>query len=130
MQLHITFSATWTTQKQKQSIDATCATSRLRDVDLDVLLENTSTLSVISSKRQELSRYVLEDILDCPIGSRFIVCIVAEDNDDVRCHYYLEMAKVIESNLSREGLPVETWRMSSKRYLVIQGRIDRTAYYH
>ena len=64
MQLHINFSATWTTQKQKQSIDATCATSRLRDVDLDALLENTSTLSVISSKWQELSRYVLEDILD------------------------------------------------------------------
>jgi len=59
--------------------------SRLRDDDLDALPENTSTSAVISSKRQELSRYVLEDILDCPVGSRFIVCIAAEDNDDDRC---------------------------------------------
>jgi hypothetical protein len=128
MQLHFNFSATRTTQKQTQAIDATHA-SRLRDVDLDALPENTSTLAVISSKRQELSRNVLEDILDCPVGSRFIVCIVAEDNDDDRCRYYSETAKVIESELSREGLPVETWRMSSKRYLVIQGRINRTSHY-
>jgi hypothetical protein len=84
MQLHFNFSATWTTQKQKQAIDATCA-SRLGDVDLDALPENTSTSAVISSKRQELSCYVLEDILDCPVGSRFIVCIAAEDNGDDRC---------------------------------------------
>jgi len=128
MQLHFNFSATWTTQKQKQAIDATCA-SRLGDVDLDALPENTSTLAVISSKRQELSRYVLEDILDCPIGSRFIVCIAAEDNDDDRCRYYTDTAQIIKSDLSREGLPVETWRMSSKWYLVIQGRIDRTSHY-
>jgi hypothetical protein len=108
MQLHFNFSATRTTQKQMQAIDATCA-SRLRDVDLDALLENTSTSAVILSRRQELSRYVLEDILDCPIGSRSIVCIAVEDNDDDQGRYYLETAKVIESDLSREeGLPVET----------------------
>ena len=81
MHLHFNFSATRTTQKQKQVMDATHA-SRLRDDDLDALPEN---LAVISSKRQERSRYVLEDILDCPVGSRFIVCIAAEDNDDDRC---------------------------------------------
>ena len=114
MQLHFNFSATRTTQKQKQAINLTCA-SCLRDVDLNALPEKTSTLAVISSKRQELSRYVLEDILDCPVGSRFIVCIVAEDNNDDRCRYYTNTATIIESNLSRKGLPVETWRMSSKR---------------
>ena len=84
MQLHFNFLATRATQKQKQAIDAARA-SRLRDVDLDALLKNTSTLAVISSKWQELSRYVLEDILDCPVGSRLIVCIAAEDNGDDRC---------------------------------------------
>ena len=68
MHLHFNFLATWTTQKQKQANNMTRA-SRLRDVDLDALPENTSTSAVISSKRQELSRYVLEDILDCPVGS-------------------------------------------------------------
>jgi len=128
MQSTFNFSATRTTQKQKQAIDATRA-SRLRDVDLDALLKNTSTSAVISSKRQKLSCYVLEDILDCPVGSRFIVCIVAEDNDDDRCRYYTDTAKIFQSDLSRDGLPVETWRMWSNRYLVIQGRIDRTSHY-
>ena len=116
-------------RSKQLTIDATRA-SRLCDVDLDALLENTSTSAVISSKRQELSCYVLEDISDCPVGSRFIVCIAAEDNDDNRCRYYTDTVKIIESDLSREGLPVETWRMSSKRYLVIQGRIDRTSHYN
>ena len=128
MQLHFNFLATRTTQKQKQAINATRA-SRFRDVDLDALPEITANSSVISSKRQELSRYVLEDILDCPVGSRFIVCILVEDNNDDWCPYYTDTAKIIESNLSCVGLPVETWRMSSKRYLVIQGRIDRTSHY-
>ena len=69
-QLHFNFSATRTPQKQKQASDATRA-SRLRDVDLDALPDNTSS-TISSSKRQDLSRYILEDILDCPVGSRFI----------------------------------------------------------
>ena len=79
-QLHFNFSATRITQKQKQAFDATCA-SRLRDVDLDALPDNTAS-TINSSKRQDLSRYILEDIFDCPVGSRFIVCIATEDNDD------------------------------------------------
>jgi hypothetical protein len=124
-QLHFNFSATWTTQKQKQAFDATRA-SRLHDVDLDTLPDSTSS-TIISSKRQDLSRYILEDILDCPVGSRFIVCIATEDNDDKRSKYYSETARAIQSDFRSEGLPVETWRMSSKRYLVLQGRITRSS---
>ena len=126
-QLHFNFSATRTTQKQKQASDATRA-SRLRDVDLDALPDNTSS-TISSSKRQDLSRYILEDILDCPVGSRFIVCIATEDNDDKRSKYYSETARAIQSDFRSEGLPVETWRMSSKRYLVLQGRITRSSHY-
>ena len=126
-QLHFNFSATRTTQKQKQAFDATRA-SRLRDVDLDALPDNTSS-TIISSKRQDLSRYILEDILDCPVGSRFIVCIATEDNDDEPSKYYSETVRAIQSDFRSEGLPVETWRMSSKRYLVLQGRITRSSHY-
>ena len=84
-QLHFNFSATWTTQKQKQAFDATHS-SRLRDVNLDALPDITS-LTISSSQRQDLSRYILEDILDCQVGSRFIVCIATEDNDDERSKY-------------------------------------------
>ncbi len=83
----------------------------------------------MTSKRQDLSRYILEDILDCPVGSRFIACIAMEDNDDERSKYYSETARAIQSDLRRQGLPVETWRMSSKRYLVLQGRITRSLHY-
>ena len=127
MQLHFNFSATRTTQKQKQAADATRA-SRLRDIDLDSLQESASSTTTMSNKRQDLSRYVLEDILDCPVGSRFIVCIVAEETNDQRSIYYVDTARVLQIELKRHGLLVETWRMSGKRYLIIQGRIDRSSH--
>ena len=128
-QLHFNFLATRTTQtqKQKQAFDATRA-SHLRDVDLDALPDSTSS-TIISSKRQDLSQYILEDILDCPVGSRFIVCIATEDNDDKWSKYYSETARLIQSDFRCKGLPVETWRMSSKRYLVLQGMITRSSHY-
>ena len=95
-QLHYNFLATRTTQKQKQAFDATCA-SHLRDIDLDAL-PNSTSLTIISSKRQDLSGYMLEDILDCPINSRFIVCIAMEDNDDKRSKYYSETVRDIQSD--------------------------------
>jgi hypothetical protein len=126
-QLHFNFSSTRTTQKQKQAFDAT-RSSHLRDINLDALPDNTlSTIS--SSKRQDLSRYILEDILDCPVGSRFIVCIATEDNDDERSKYYSETARAIQSDFRSKGLPVEMWRMSSKRYFVLQGMITRSSHY-
>ena len=126
-QLHFNFLATQTTQKQKQAFNAT-RSSRLRDVDLDALPDNTSP-TIISTKRQDLSRYILEDILDCPVGSRFIVCIATEDNDDKLSKYYSETARAIQSDFRSKGLPVEMWRMSSKRYLVLQGMITRSSHY-
>ena len=89
LQLHFSFSATRNSFKQKQSLDMNRA-SRICDVDLDALPPENST-SVLSSKREELSRYVLEDISDCPVGCRFIVCIAADNNnDDARGGYYAE----------------------------------------
>ena len=126
-QLHFNFPATRTTQKQKQAFDTT-RSSRLCDVDLDALPDNTSS-TIRSSKRQELSRYILEDILDCPVSSRFIVCIATEDNDDERSKYYSETARAIQSDFRSKGLPDEMWRMSSKRYLVLQGMITRSSHY-
>jgi hypothetical protein len=67
-QIHFNFSATQNNLKQKQSQEATCA-SRLRDIDLDVIQRDTSTLT---TNRSDLSRYILEDVLDCPPGSQFI----------------------------------------------------------
>ena len=68
--------------------------------------------------------------MDCPVDSRFIVCIATEDNDDEQSKYYSETARLIQSDFRHKGLPVETWRMSSKRYLVLQGRITKSAHYN
>jgi hypothetical protein len=76
-QIHFNFSATRNTQKQKQSQEATRA-SRLRDIDLDVIQRDTST---VTTNRSNLSHYILEDILDCPPGSRFIICITTDAAD-------------------------------------------------
>ena len=76
-QIHFNFSATRNTQKQKQSQEAIRA-SRLRDIDLDVIQRDTST---VTTNRSNLSHYILEDILDCPPGSRFIICITTDAAD-------------------------------------------------
>jgi len=46
--------------------------SRLRELDLDVTL---TSFSSATTDRHELSRYVLEDLLSCKVGCRFIACI-------------------------------------------------------
>ncbi len=123
LQLHFNFLATRNTFKKKQSLGMNCA-SHICDVNLDALPPENSTL-VLSSKRKELSRYVLEDILDCPVGCRFIICIAADNtNDDAWGGYYAERASAIATDLKREGLPVESWRMTRKKYVVVQGKID------
>ena len=71
-QLSFNFSATRVTQKKSAAmIDA--REIRLRDVDLDVELISFSRDTI---DRQELSRYIEEDLLSCPVGSRIIVCIL------------------------------------------------------
>ena len=44
----------------------------LWDVDLGVA---PTSFSQDTTARHELSRYVLEDILSCPVGCRIIMCI-------------------------------------------------------
>jgi len=67
--------------------------------------------------------------LDCPVGSRFIVCIAAENNSDDWGGYYANRASAIASDLRGESLPVESWRMASKTFIFIQGKIDQSSHY-
>ena len=46
--------------------------SRLRDVDLDI---TPLSFSRDMTDRHELSRYVLEDLLSCPVGFCIIICV-------------------------------------------------------
>ncbi len=78
-------------QKQLESTAATHA-NRLWDVDLDVLPKHTS---ILSTNWHELSRYILEDLLDCPVGSQFIVCNATYSANLEHGDYYSDKAKTI-----------------------------------
>ena len=118
------------TQKQRESRDSTCA-SWLRDIDLNVVLtEKSPTLQqILSTKRHELSHYILEDILDCPVGSRFILCVAADGGQLEREDYYTDKANTNANQLNQAGLDTEWWRMNGQKYIVIQGKLDRSSHY-
>jgi hypothetical protein len=49
----------------------------------------------------------------------------AVDRGDLeRGAYYAENTKIVASDLKRAGLDAKWWRMSGKKYMVIQGEID------
>jgi hypothetical protein len=121
-QLHFHFSEAQNAQKQRHSTKATHA-SWLRDIDLEAPPEQS--MSVLQSKQHKLLRYVpLEVILDCPVESRFIVCIAVDGGDLEQGAYSAEKAKIIARDLKQAGLDAEWWRMSRKKYMIIQGKID------
>jgi hypothetical protein len=125
-QLHCNFSATRNSVKQRESRDSTRAT-RLWDIDLDV--ELPSSQQQLSTKRHEMSRYILEDLLDCPVNSHFMVCVSPDGTNLERGDYYVEKATMIADKLKRDGLETELWRMSGRKYIVIQGMLDRSSYF-
>ena len=71
-QLSFNFCARRASRKKWALILESCA-SRLCEINLD--LTAPASFSLKSSDRHELSRYVLEDLLSCPVGSCLIVCI-------------------------------------------------------
>ncbi len=125
-QLHFNFSATRNSANQRESRKSTRA-SRLQEIDLDVELPSSQQL--LSTKRHEMSRYILEDILDCPVNSRFMVCVSADGANLERGDYYAEKALIIADKIKWAGLETESWRMSGRRYIVIQGILDRSSYF-
>jgi hypothetical protein len=77
-QLHFNFSATRLSKRQAE-ISASMRASQLQYVDLDVLPWDTS---IATTNQSKMSHCILGDLLDCPMGSRFIVCI-AMDADNI-----------------------------------------------
>ena len=119
-QILFNFAMTRNTQKQKQSQEATQA-SQLQDIDLDDIQCDRAT--VVTTNRSDLSWYVLEDILDCRPGSRFIVCIATDADDVERADYYSKTATLIANDMLAVG-QVEYWKMKCCHYLVHQAHLD------
>ncbi len=89
--LSFNFSATRATRKKSELMQEARA-SRIRDVDLDVA--PTSFLRD-STDCHELSRYVLEDVLSCPVGCRIFVCIRSGAKGDLTEESYSNQARHI-----------------------------------
>ncbi len=68
--------------------------------------------------------------MDCPVGSHFIDCIAADGAGEYeRGADYSKKTRIIASDLKRAGCDSEWWRMSRKKYIVIQGKIERSSHY-
>jgi hypothetical protein len=113
-QLHFNFSATRMSQKQLECSAATRAT-RLHDIDLDLIPKD---MSITTTNRHKLFRYILEDLLDCPVGSRFIVCIATDAEDLERGEYYSNTAQTIANEICRAKGDCEYWTMYGQCYFV------------
>ncbi len=68
-------------------------------------------------------------MLDCPPGSRFIVCIVTEANGIKRGEYYLNKASQISNEILLAKGGCKYWKMRGWRYLVRQARLERLSHY-
>jgi hypothetical protein len=101
-------------QKQLESATAT-QVSRLRDMDLDVLPKDDT--SILPTKWYKLFCYILEDIFDCPVSSRFIACIATDGSDLEHGEYYSNKANTIAKELQMSKVPCEHWKMYGQRYL-------------
>jgi len=121
-QLLFNFSAARATRK-KSAATINARASRLRDIDLDVA---PITFSRDTTDRHELSRYVFEDLLSCPVGSRIVVCIRSGVEGDPTETSYSDQAKCITSCRSESEIATESWRMAGNQYLVLQGKLFRS----
>jgi hypothetical protein len=65
-----------------------------------------------STNQQDLSQYAIEDILDCPIGSCFILCLSADGGNLEHGYFYVEKAGTIASKVKCSGHDVNVWNMS------------------
>jgi hypothetical protein len=86
-------------------------------------------MSILPMNQHELSHYILEDIFDCPVGSRFIVCIANDGANLERGEYYLDKAKTIANEVQRSKGNCEHWRMYERRYFIQQACLDRSSHY-
>ncbi len=97
--------------------------SRLRDIDLDI---TPSSFSWDTMDRHELSQYVLDDLLSCPVGCWIIMCIRSGAQGNPTKASYLDQAQSITSSRSKCGMATKSWKMSGNLYHVLQGTISRS----
>ena len=122
--LSFNFSATRASRKKSATmLDA--RSSCHRDVDLDIA---PSLFSRNTTNRLKLSRYILEDLLNCKVDCCIIVCIWSGAKGDETEASYSDQARSIASSRNNSGITTELWRMSGDMYHVLQGTISRSSF--
>ena len=113
-QLSFNFCATHATRKKAAAMQDTRA-SRLHELDLDV---TPTSFSSATTDHHELSRYVLEDLLSCKVGCRFIACIrVSASGTPTEASYSDQVLHIIEQ-WKRNNQTTETWRMADDAFML------------
>ena len=87
-----------------------------------------SLFSRDTSDRLELSQYILEDLLNCIVDCRIIVCIRSGAKGDETEASYSDQARSIASSRNNSGITTELWRMSADMYHILQGTISRSSF--
>jgi len=103
-QLSFNFCATHATRKKAAAMQDT-RVSHLRELDLDV---TPTSFSSATTDRHELSRYVLEDLLSCKVGCRFIACIRVSASGTPTEASYSDQALHIVEQRKRNNQTTET----------------------
>ncbi len=67
--------------------------------------------------------------MNCPVGSRFLLCISADAGDFERGAYCSEKAHLIASELKLGGVEAEWWKMSGRKFIILQGTIERSSHF-
>ncbi len=94
---------------------------RLHDINLDII---PTTISHDTTDWHELSRYVLEDVLTCPVGCCLIVCICVGANRNPTKRLYLDQAKQFADKRKELNISSEFWQMPGDHFVVMQGTIN------
>ena len=115
-QLLFNFAQTRASKKQQkqQTNDRASRSSSLDDLDY-----NNEAFNVESNNFQELSRYILEDLLKCSVGDKFLLCLPV-NSGDVHNIPLKEIARAQTQN----NVGGDTCRISGREYYCLKVAID------
>ncbi len=125
-QLLFNYSAMRVTQKKSALMHEDPA-SHLREKDLKI---TPTSFSREATNCHELSQYVLKDLLSCLVGYCVITCIWEGANGNLTEQSYSDQRECILEIRKKNGIVMESWRMSGDSFYVLQGTISRATLYN
>ena len=92
------------------------------------LILTSHSLCFCATDRLKLSRYVLEDLLNCKVDCWIIVCIQTGAQGNPTEASYSDQARSIALYRNDCGIATESWRMVGEIYHILQGTISGSSF--